>query len=683
MLLLLDTLWHVRPTDARLVTEIAEELGVRSVTAQVLVSRGASSPGEARLMMSPAHIQLHSPWDLPDMESAVQRLLTAVKTEEKVTVYGDYDVDGQTATAVVLLGLRRLRVDVDYYIPGRLDEGYGLNAAAVTEIAERRGGLLITVDCGTTSADEVALAERLGMQCVVTDHHEIAGVPAPALALVNPKRSDSEYPFSHLAGVGVAYKLMNALAECLGKPQLVADLVDIVALGTIADVVPLCDENRVFAYQGLQKLNTGPTPGLAALAAVAKLVPGQIESHHVAFQLAPRLNAGGRMAEASVGVEMLLAPSLAAATAAAKTLDAANRERQRVEESVLAVAVRKAEQQGAAPVLVVDGEGWHPGVIGIVASRLVELYAKPAFVISFEGEMGTGSGRSLPGFNLAQALDASGALLERYGGHAMAAGLTVRSANLGELRSALSTAAYSQLGESGRVTPRLDIDACVSLDDLELELVQEMGQLGPFGYGNPTPVLICENVLPVDVQLVGRQREHLRLALAAGRSRLTAMGFRMGDQAADAHAPLDLAFSLAVNEWQGRRSLQLRLKAMRRRSVPRKTAVEVAATSETEDELAQAAADWPDRNGLVRAYQAMARQSSRDDGALDVERLSQETGLSRSGVETALRVFEELGLVSPRPHRFLPPRPGLKLDLRSSVSYNNCVKKRQAMGRST
>jgi single-stranded-DNA-specific exonuclease len=573
--------WRVRPVDAELENAFGKQLGVRTVTARVLAARGAQTLEAARLMLDASLGPLHSPWELPHMDVAVRRLTQAYAKGEKVSVYGDYDADGQTGAALVVLGLRRLGMEVDYYIPHRLDEGYGLHSAAVAALASSGTSLLITVDCGTTSAVEVSQAQAAGVDCIVTDHHETAGTLASAMAVVNPKLPRARYPWRHLSGVGVAYKLMSALGESLGQPDLVADLEDLVAFGTIADVVPLQDENRALVYRGLKKLNTSPLPGLAALAAISQCAPGTIEAHHVAFQMAPRLNAVGRMADAATGMEMLMAPTLETALPLGVQLDEANRARKEEEERILVQAQQAAEVLSENPVLVVAGSDWHPGVLGIVASRLVEMYGRPTLVLTREGDAVTGSGRSVPGFHITEALEANRHLLARYGGHAMAAGLSLSGAHLAELQKVLDEEARRQLGPDGRAPRLLDVDAWVEPDELDAALLGELNRLGPFGCGNPSPVLAWASVVPSEVRVVGKESRHLRLTLPMGRSQVTAVGFRLGHKAAEAAATsLDLAFALTINEWRGQRSLELRVRDLRPSEFG--SCAEVAVASETD-----------------------------------------------------------------------------------------------------
>ncbi|HHW10084.1 MAG TPA: single-stranded-DNA-specific exonuclease RecJ [Firmicutes bacterium] len=782
-------LWRFAPLDPDLVEEISRSLAVSRVTAAVLVARGASSVQAARSMLDGDVQIMHSPWLLPDVEKAVARLVEARKNGDRIVIYGDYDVDGQTGVATALIALRRLGYAVDYYLPHRLDEGYGLNREAIKMIAATGCRLLLTVDCGTNAREEVKLAAELGVDCLITDHHEPEEDVAAPLALINPKVGGGGYPFPHLAGVGVVYKLLSALAEALAVPDSLRDLLDLVALGTIADVVPLVDENRVMARLGLHFLNEAPRPAISALAAVSGCTPGSIDAYQVAFHIAPRLNAAGRMADAAAGVEIFLTASMEDAMRIACLLDQENTRRRAVEELVLADALAQAAKEDEGLPVVVAGDGWHPGVVGIVASRLVEECDRPAIVLSRQGDMATGSGRSVPGFHLTDQLGQCREFLLRYGGHAMAAGLTLPVAHLACFRE--------KLGELWRrhisVTPyrrEICVDACISPSELTMAMVGELNRLGPFGYGNPSPVLAWCGVEPLAVRHVGRDEAHLRLTLPAGRSQVGAIGFRLGKTALPS-GPLDLVFSPGINEWQGERRLELRLRHIRAHhpenregalalpAAPSQAPAEPvfikeipaagaeayisllerrgddilvwrAAGPETtgsgapgagaggfaavgrgrrftcfpggplppplgrrpwllvfqtppigeawdlllshlrgsrpplevhfiyppgeREALAALAADWPDREAMVRVYRYL-----RDGkGRTGVSEIAAHCGLSVLGARRALAVLQELGLLWeengwPR----LRPAPGVKLDLTMSLSYNESITRRR------
>ncbi len=565
-------IWNI-PTPNRAAAQvISDVLGVSFLTAQVLAARGGVNADAASRLYGLEHDIAHSPWLLPDVDLAVDRLVTACQKQERLVVYGDFDADGQCATALVILALRRLGLCASYYIPHRLEEGYGLNSQAVQDLSDAGYTLMITVDCGTNSLSEVALAKAAGMDCIVTDHHEPEANMAQPLALINPKLARATYPWSQLAGVGVAYKLMRALNEKMGAPHDMSDLLDLVAVGTVADIVPLQDENRYLVGLGMQKLNNDPLPGLAALAQVAGTPSGRIDSYHIGFQMAPRLNAAGRIADAAIGVEMLLSDNLADAYPAAEELDSANRQRQSVEKQVLSEARQMVEAMEDAPVIVVAKEGWHQGVVGIVASRLVDMYARPAIVLAQEGEAATGSGRSVSGFNMIDALQDCADILVRYGGHAMAAGMTINVADIPELQTRLSAAAEKQLADKP-VSRQIDIDCCVDdLAQLNMDLLAELNRLGPFGYGNPQPVFASFNVQPCEVRLVGQEQNHLRLVLPHGRRRISSIGFRMAALAPKATDQIDIAYQLRCNEWNGYQDLQLHLQDIRSTTVTEEVA---------------------------------------------------------------------------------------------------------------
>ncbi|MBO8141440.1 MAG: single-stranded-DNA-specific exonuclease RecJ [Firmicutes bacterium] len=565
----LHSVWTFTPApQPASVERLVRDLGVSQVMAQLLAARGLSDPQAAWEFLQAGADRLHDPSALPDMDRAADRLARAVAGGELVTVYGDYDADGQTSVALLVRGLSALGCAPRWYIPDRAAEGYGVHREAVERLAAEGTRLLVTVDCGIQSLDEVRRARELGMDVIVTDHHEPGPVLPPALAVVNPKRADSTYPFRELAGVGVAYKLLKATGALLGQPELADGLLDLVALGTVADVCPLVGENRILVRAGLEQLNCEPSPGLAALLRVAGLVPGQVGASHVAFGLAPRLNAAGRVSHARLGVQLLLSDDPSAAEAMALRLNEENRARQELEGRMLAEALELVERGDLLTdwVLVVAGDGWHPGVIGIVASRLLERFARPAVVIGLEGEEGKGSARSIPGFDLFSALSGCRDLLIRFGGHALAAGFTVHRSRIEELRRRLNDMAASILGPAD-LLPRVRVDAEVGLDRVTPQLAAELARLAPFGVGNPAPVLAVRRVRVVGVRSVGHDGSHLRLSLQCPRTKAVreAVGFGAGHLADPnlAGSEVDVAFALQLGEWQGRPRAEMILRALR------------------------------------------------------------------------------------------------------------------------
>lgn len=565
----LHTRWIVAPSpDEALVRRVAALAGVSPLTARLLVARGYTDPEAVKAFLSADRRGLHDPLQLPDMNVAAERVAEAVRRGQAVAVYGDYDVDGQTSTALLVRGLTALGLKPAWYIPERLAEGYGLNARAVDELAAAGIELLITVDCGIRGTAEVTRAQQAGMDVIVTDHHEPGDDLPPALAVVNPKRADSLYPFRELAGVGVAYKLLQAVWEKLQAGPLPDWTLQLVALGTVADVCPLVGENRVFVRRGLAQLNEQPLPGLDALIRVARLQPGAVTAGDIGYILGPRLNAAGRVSHAATGVRLLLTDDVWEALPLAEELERENEERRRMEAAIADEAFRRVEELDMLSdwVLVVDGDNWHPGVIGIVASRLVERFARPAIVIGWDGDIGKGSGRSIRQFDLFQHLSGCADLLQQFGGHSMAAGLTIARANVAALRRRLNEQAAAALGPADLV-PETRVDLEVRLGDVDEQLVRELEQLAPFGAGNPTPVLAAPRALIVGARAVGRTGDHLKLTLRCPDTQAVyeAIGFG-GGALADSAVPgseVQVAFVPRLSEWQGKRRVEVELKALR------------------------------------------------------------------------------------------------------------------------
>ncbi|HEY8531117.1 MAG TPA: single-stranded-DNA-specific exonuclease RecJ, partial [Limnochorda sp.] len=574
---------------------LERQLGLHPLIAEILVRRGLGDPDAAYRFLHPSLADLESPWRLPGMAAAAARLERALEAGETIWVYGDYDVDGQTATALLVLVLRELGARVEYYVPHRLDEGYGLHREALLELRRQGAGLVVTVDCGITARDEVAAAAEAGLDVVVTDHHQLPAELPEAVALVNPRLAGGSPPWLELAGVGVAWKLAQALLERAGRAEEAYAYLDLVALGTVADVVPLVGENRILVAAGLKELG-GPRsrPGLAAMVAALGLEPGRVTPGQVAFQVAPRLNAAGRVEDASLGVRLLLAPSAREAAPLVERLDRLNRERQALEEAIL----DKARQQALTAVergavsLVVAGEGWHPGVVGIVASRLVEEFYRPTLVIGLSGEEGRGSARSVEGFHLYQALAACSEHLTRFGGHAMAAGFSLPEERVPALREAFEAVTRERLGLEP-LRPRLRVECLADPAELDASLLEQWERLGPFGTGNPAPLLATPEVpafaqpLPQWLGMppregageagslernggprwrrVGRENEHLKGVVPRflDGTWVEAIGFHLAERFPDPGGWLDLAYQPVQNEFQGRERVELRLREIR------------------------------------------------------------------------------------------------------------------------
>jgi single-stranded-DNA-specific exonuclease len=531
-----------------------------------LVHRGVADLESARRFLDPALEDLHDPSRLIDLDKAVERIRIAIETGESILIHGDYDVDGITSTFLLYSVLRDLGAKVESRIPHRTRDGYGLSIGAIDEAHRRKCTLIVTVDCGITAVEPVALARERGMDVVIIDHHEVPAVLPEAVALVDPMRADCPYPFKSLAGVGVTFKLVEALLRKRGGLDRAREFLDVVALGTIADVVPLVGENRVLARLGLERLNEGPRIGLKALIDVAGLSGRRISSGQVAFVLAPRINAAGRMGNAEQGLRLLLAREPGEARAFAESLEEDNDRRRRFDEVALIEASQRVETElgwpGCSSILLWS-EQWHPGVIGIVASRLVERFQRPTVLVALDGDRGRGSGRSLPGIDLNRLLGQCGDLLEGYGGHAIAAGLTVKRGALPELRERMERIVKEQISPEDCV-PRLVIDGDLTLRECDLDLVEWLERLSPHGLENPEPVFCARGVTVGPVTAVGGGK-HLRLTVRDSTGTAEAIGFGMGERAAviGRARVCDLAFTPTRNEWMGQTRVQLKLKGIR------------------------------------------------------------------------------------------------------------------------
>jgi single-stranded-DNA-specific exonuclease len=544
----MDTRFAVTPYDYAAAERLAGALGLSHVLAQVLVRRGLDEPAAAQAFLAgeAAH-----PLDAFDgLRAAAERILGHVTRGSRITVHGDYDVDGVAATAVLVRALRTLGADVDWYLPSRIDDGYGLAAATVERLAARGTDLLVTVDCAITAVDEVAAAQAAGLDVVVTDHHAPRADGAlPAAPIVHPRLGGSPCP--ELCATAVAHKLAQAMLEGAGEdPRLTDEDLDLVALATVADVVPLVDENRRLVREGLRALARTRKPGLRALMEVARVDPGGVDAAAIGFRLAPRINAAGRLHRADAGLELLLTEDPGRARAIAAELDAVNAERRDVETRILFAAEAQVAEHGPAPAYVLAGEDWHPGVIGIVAARIAERHHRPAVLIALDGEEGTGSGRSIPAFDLLTGLHAGARHLERYGGHRAAAGLTIARAAVDGFREAFAAHAAEVLAPEDLV-PELRVDAVVSGDALTLDLAEELERMAPFGQGNPPVSLLVPAAHVADPRGLGEGR-HVAFTLHAGGARSRCVQFGAGNRLpAEPDEPIDAAVRLEVNRWNG------------------------------------------------------------------------------------------------------------------------------------
>jgi single-stranded-DNA-specific exonuclease len=548
---------------------LASALGLHPLAARVLVGRGHAEPADAEAFLAAPLADLPDPFAMKGMDRAVARIVRAVEDGERIALYGDYDVDGVTSTALLAGFLRACGADVLTYVPHRLTEGYGLNSAAVERLAREGARLLVTLDCGITAAPEVRAAAALGVDAVVVDHHTAPLELPAAAAILNPHQPGCAYPTKDLAAVGVAFNLAMALRKALRargrfgaarpEPNL-KEALDLVALGTVADVVPLVGANRILVRWGLDALSASRRVGIRALKRVAGIAEGAaVSAGQVGFRLAPRINAAGRLDDAGRGVRLLLEDDAARAEALARELDRENQARQEIERTILEEAAHDAAarvKEGARG-LVLARDGWHAGVVGIVASRIVERFHRPAVLVALGEGAGKGSGRSIEGFHLHEALEACAGHLARFGGHRHAAGVTVERSRLAPFREAFEAHAASRLREEDLV-PRCRIEGWVREGEVDGRAAVDLARLGPYGAGHPEPVFALRGTT-ARARTVGAGGAHLKLALG----RLDAIGFGMGDQLAVCGGPVEAAFTVGLDEWDGAPRVQLKLRDVR------------------------------------------------------------------------------------------------------------------------
>ena len=557
--------WEFYNSDEAKVKEIATKFNVSELLATVLVNRGIIEDEEINLFLSPTRNDFHDPYMMPDMKPAVDRIINAINSQEKTIIYGDYDVDGITSITVLSKFLKERGLDVDSYIPNRLNEGYGLNKTAIKKIADEGYKLIITVDCGISGTEEVEYAYSLGMEVIVTDHHEPLEELPKALAVIDCKRKDNKYPFNSLAGVGVAFKVIQAIGKRLELPEKdYLQYLDIVCIGTISDIVPLVNENRVIAKLGLKLIENTKSPGVKALLKAAAYK--EINSNTVSFGIAPRINACGRMGHERVALDLFLTENIVEANNITEKLNEYNRKRQDIEKKIFEEAISKIEQEDLSNnnVIVLESENWHHGVIGIVSSKITELYFKPSILICFEeNNIGKGSGRSIPGFDLHAALCASSEYLDKYGGHEMAVGLSLKKENFNSFKEKLEEIAKQNHTEE--ITPVVKIDKEIKLKDITIENVKNLNLLEPFGEANKTPIFIYKN-LKIDSIRALSEGKHLKLTLKDDNVIINAIGFNMGSYSEEylIGDKIDVIGVLEINTFNGIENVQINMRDIRK-----------------------------------------------------------------------------------------------------------------------
>ena len=556
--------WEFYNQDENLVQKISKEHNISELLSAILVNRNITDKKDIDVFLNPTRKDFHNPYLMPDMEQAVDRILMAIDKKEKVIIYGDYDVDGITSITVIKKFLKERGLDVGYYIPNRLDEGYGLNKEAVEKIANEGYTLIITVDCGISGIEEIKYAYEKGMEVIVTDHHKPLEELPKCVAVIDCKRKDNKYPFKNLAGCGVVFKLTQAISQKLNLDEKeYLKYLDIVCVGTISDIVPLVDENRVIAKLGLKLVEQTRNPGLKALLVASGYK--EVNSNTVSFGIAPRINACGRMGKEEEALKLFLTENIVEAGNITDKLNKYNRERQEIEKRIFEEALSKIEKQHLDQnnVIVVGSENWHHGVIGIVASKITELYFKPSILICFEGNEGKGSGRSIPGFDLHEALCESSEYLEKYGGHEMAVGLSLKKENFQKFADKFEEIAKKAHTEE--IESVINIDEEITLKDVNIETVESLKALEPFGEANKLPVFIYKN-LKIDSIRALSEGKHLKLTLKDGNTIINGIGFNMGKYAEEFRISdkIDVLGVLEINSFNGRDTIQINMRDIRK-----------------------------------------------------------------------------------------------------------------------
>jgi len=546
------TRWKITESNKEQAVQLAEGLNVSPLVATLLIERGIETLEAGERFLHKVEVDFYDPFLLAGMELAVERIQTAIKNKEKILIFGDYDADGVSSTSVMVYTMSELGAEFDYYIPNRFTEGYGPNETAFRRAKEEGYSVIITVDTGIAAIHEAEVAKELGIDLIITDHHEIQPILPNAYAIINPKQKQCPYPYKELAGVGVAFKVAHAL---LGRvPE---ELLDLVAIGTIADLVPLVDENRLIAKRGIQALQTTKKPGIIALKKICGITNGPLNADHIGFAMGPRINAAGRLESAQPAVQLLTTPDEEEAKELASYIDELNKERQALVNEITEQAIKQVEERYPLEenhVLIVAEEDWNVGVIGIVASRLVERYYRPTIVLNIDREKGEakGSARSIAGFDMFAELSKNKDLLPHFGGHPMAAGLTMNVDDLDLLRKNMNEQAKASLSEEDFI-PITNVDLVASLDEISLEVIEQLNQLAPFGVANPTPKVMIDDVSLSQYRRIGSEEKHLKLTFEQAGATLDGIGFQLGylfDEITPI-AKVSAIGTLSINEWNG------------------------------------------------------------------------------------------------------------------------------------
>ena len=678
-------IWNVNEPEANAVNSLVSG-GYAPLTAMVLASRGIKTGREAHTYLD-CNAPLPDPFLMTDMDRAAGRVGLAMARGEKIAVFGDYDVDGITSTCLLTSFLRSCGCDVVSYIPGRLEEGYGLNPIAIHQLHGEGVNLIITVDCGITAVAEAELCRELGIDLVITDHHECKDVLPCAAAVVDPHRPDGGYPHKNLSGVGVAFKLAAALSG--DQDAVLREYADMVCLGTVADVMPLQGENRVFVSRGLELLSRTTRPGIAALMAESGCDPKTVSASSIGFMLAPRINAAGRMGKIELALELFLTDDPVRASEVAKQLCELNRQRQAVESEIYSHAVSMLPAGQPPEAIVLADESWHQGVVGIVASRIAEEYACPAFLICLDGDHGKASSRSHGGFNLFSSLTALSSLLESYGGHELAAGFTINRSNIPEFRRQICALAGNFYSDG---VPRtvLDVDCAIPPELLTLHNIESLSALEPCGNSCPKPVLMMKNLIIERITMVGSGR-HMRLRLRSGRSGINAIYFSANPETASIQSGdvVDIAFTPQINEFRGERTVQMNVLDVRPSCCAECSPDASGYHALTRDRLTPDIANalLPDRVMLATVWRYLAASGSPEIQESPIclcRKIVRWSGrpLSLGQLSTCLDIFRDVGLLEiQRLHKYMAIRltPGSeKADLNESITMQRLLRAKES-----
>ncbi len=552
--------WQIYQVDEKQIDEIQSKYKLNKLLATILVNRGIIEDEQINKFLKPTRNDFYNPYEMPDMEIAVNRIIKAIDNKEKIIIYGDYDVDGITSVTVLKSFLEERGIKVTEYIPNRLNEGYGLNKKAVKDIVEAGNELMITVDCGISAVEEVEYANELGIEIIITDHHEPGNTLPSALAVVDAKRKDNKYLCRNLAGVGVVFKLIQAISMKLGlEEKEYLKYLDIVCIGTISDIVPLTDENRVIVKLGLKLVEQTRNLGLREILKASGYT--KIDSNTISFGVAPRINACGRMGHQEEALKLFLSKEIEEVRELTQKLNEYNKLRQDIEKNIYDEALKQIENQNLAErnTIVLMGKGWHHGVIGIVSSKITELYFKPSILLCEEGDIGKGSGRSIPGFDLYESLSECSDSIEKFGGHSMAVGINVKTNKLDEFKEKLEEIAIEK--NIGEIVPILKIDAQVNLDEINKETINGLKELEPYGEANKMPVFALKN-LKIDSIRALSEGKHLKLTLKDNKNIINAIGFFMGNLANEYKIgdKVDVVGNLEINTFNGVDNIQINLK---------------------------------------------------------------------------------------------------------------------------